>query len=621
MDPNQDLGFAEKVEQFAEKIERFVKAFLRGTFAVGSALCSPFVLVFGWLVQLGESVVGVLARAWRFVKPGLAAFLVWIGRLDPFWLRQYGNSLLSESVELHLGTYTMLLGFSFAFELFAWGNMWEYSGIEGLTLLLMPMIFAGMVILLDRSILTMDDTSGGRRRLVAILGRVSFLFGIAFITAIPVELRVFSPEIDRVTADAEKVQVDAIRARAIAYETGFAETQKATSATIVTAQPKDIVDRRQVERAALVAQQTAGSREISGRLSATEKLVAAEVASGSKYGKARTRGGSGVTAAELRRQETQTRADLDAFTKASRAELAAFDAETERMRSEAAKNAVDEIATRDLALANKLQEVEAMPADELAAKYGGEYEQPNGFLARYRTLLVLVESDGKNEMIVWGCRLVMIVFGLSILLVKFNMSSEEVSAYFSLRAQAVSGNAGAVRSIIALATSRHDQTAIDILRMIARSNADARQTLETLGYAGNVEMAGWAPEVRALHVRHQAAQHELHAALVEFRAGFRGICERRDGESIALERHRLETEAEHLWNREVSPKIRTLQQLEGEFTRKGVEIPPWSSGFEEHDPRADARRLWKLPDDELVEKFGWSNPVDAIFRRPNVASA
>lgn len=600
-----------------EKFESFVEAVLRGAVAIGAILIvAPLALVFGGIGRIAKFVLDLLIRAWRFVSPALLAFLAWLGDMDPFRLRQYGKNMLSDSVRLNLDMYSLLLLFSLAFELFAWSNMWGYSGIEGMALRALPVIFAGMVILLDRGILVMDDPHGGKR-LRVIFARMSMLLLLAMITAIPVELRVFAPEIDRVILDAEKVQVDAIREKARASEIDLAKQQKVASASVVTSQPQDVVERRQTERAALVAQQTADRREITARLTNARESVAEEVERRSKERK--TRGGSGVTAAELRSQASQTREELESFSKVSREQLKDFDTETERMRSEAAEKGVSEISRRDLALAEKLQAIEAMSSSQVAMAYGGEYEQPNGFLARYRTLLTLVEGDRKNQMIVWGCRLVMIVFGLSVMIVKFAMTSSETMAYYSLRAQALSGNRDAVRVFIAEALVG-DKEAIAILRKVASENEDAASALRKLGYNANVEASGWSNEVRELHERHQAAQNELNAALVRFRIVFGDLCKKRVGiPAAALERHRLMADAQYQWNQSVQPKVSALAEIEGQFATSGVAIREWRTDLEEKDPRHSLDRLWNLSDNDLIEQFGWSTSEFETFRSAPMA--
>jgi len=46
---------------------------------------------------------------------------------DPFYLKVYGDNLLTTRADLDLLAYTVLLMFSALFEIFAWSNMWVAS--------------------------------------------------------------------------------------------------------------------------------------------------------------------------------------------------------------------------------------------------------------------------------------------------------------------------------------------------------------------------------------------------------------------------------------------------------------------------------------------------------------
>lgn len=585
-------------------LERFAETVLRGAIALGSLFAAPIVFFVG-LIEKAVVYVRDLARR---LRPE-----------DPFFLRRNGDTLLSNAVKLDLAAYTSLLVLSLTFELFAWGSMWSYIGdtvqsgfwgvVLALVLALIPFAFALMVILLDRGILIMDDPNGGKRTRV-ILARASMLFLLALITAVPVELRVFKPEIDRVVEDAEKAQVDAIRETARGYETKLAEGQKATSAVFVTGQPDDVVARRKEERVALVLQQRADRTEISKRLEKKGTEAAREAAGKGVSG----RHGAGVATAVMRGQEKETRQELKDYDKAAREQLTAFDAETERMRSEAAQNGVEEIARRDTALTEKLHEVEVMSAEELAAAYGGEYKQANGFLARYRILLTLVEEDGKNQAIVWGCRLVMVLFGLCVLFVKFVMVSPETAAYYSLRAQALSGNKDAVRVYIAKALASKDAEALEVLRAVAREDADAKATLEKLGYGGNVEMAGYSEEVYALHGNLREARVSANVAYALYTQAFRDLCAERgtDGR-FGHTRAELVRRARADWIRIAQKAIFNLADAERVMVTRGVRVSAWPNELVEGDPRAKPV-LWELSDDVLEREWGWVKPVDALFR-------
>jgi len=507
-----------------------------------------------------------------------------------------------------------------------------FTGVEGWALRVLPFIFAGMVILLDRGILTMDSPSGGKR-LRVVVARVSMLVVLALITAVPVEMRVFGPEIDRAIAAAEKVKIDQIREGAKVYEQGLHEKRLASSEAALSGNPEDVVTRRKAEREAVVAQQTIDRKEITDRLSAKSREVRDEVRRGRYSGRG---GGYGDGTRLLREQEADIRAELRQFDADARQQLSDFDTETERMRTAAVQTGTDERARLATELDEKLHDIEVMEPETLAAAYGGDFKEPNGFLARYRILLATVEAPdqvmylwgmvSRNEIIVWGCRLVMITFGLAVLFIKFVMTSPETTAYFSLRAQAVEGNEEA-RRIVRMLALTGNRDAILTLRMLAREDGEARTVLSKLGFDGHVESALLSDHVIDLHRRLSEARSDCARSLAAFRDSFRELCRTRTPPigsgmvPMALSRDMLVERSLALWREGVQPKIERVSQIEAWLAHEGVAVPRWSPDLEEADPRTTRQRLWLLPDVELEEQFGWDSPTNAPFRHPGTPVA
>lgn len=499
---------------------------------------------------------------------------------DPLRLRVYGETLLTERVKLELGAFTALLLAQFAFDLWAWSNAWSYAGTTAVTITMLSMVFATVILIVDRAIIVVD-VSQVRSKLGLAFTRGALLILLACITAVPVELRIFQPEIEQVIANEEKVAVDAIREKAKAYETELATRQKDTTAAALTGSPDAVVQRRAQEREAIVAQQKSDRADITKRLSAKSTELVRETAGKGPSG----RRGDGVTTAAMRKQEADIRKELSDFDKAAREQLREFDRETERMRTEAVKSGTDELSRRDTALDEKLHAVEAMPAAELAAAYGGEWQKSRGFLERYRTLLDLIDADPKNSLIAWGCRLIMIVLGLTILFAKPVMSSDETVAYFSLMAQAAGGNERAKKLV----------------------------KLQGYGVNDRVHKLGWTQEVQRLHERMSQAQIAVRNAVTAFEAEMERLCEP-PGDGLCLSRDRLEIDAGRAWLASVQPKVDALEAVEAQFERFGVDIPAWPTDWTVRDPRRSGERPWNLGDAELNVRYGWVNPQEAIRR-------
>jgi hypothetical protein len=619
------LRMGENQEPWYIRFEKWVEGVLQGAISLGMLFSAPILLIGSGLAK-AASFVAVLLRA---VADAFAKATMFALRLlginpdleDPFYLRRNGDTLLSLSVKIDLLVYTMLLALSMAFEAFAWGSMWAHVGnpgvggvwgvIIGLLLVVLPLVFARLVILLDRGILVMDVTGGPWKRVFVVVGRASMLVLLSLITAVPVELLVFSQEIDREHAAAEKVGIDAIRAEAVKYETDHAESQKESAGALVIDQPDDVVARRKEERAAIVDQQKADRADIVARLKEKGDDAVREIAG---RGVSRRRG-SGYTANALRNQEKETRQELKDFDEAARKQLAEFDAETERMRSEAAANGVNEIARRDAELAETLHAIEVMPASELAAAYGGEYRVANGFMARYRTLLTLVEADGKNRAIAWGCRLVMVVVGLTVLFVKFIMASAETNAYFSMRSQALANNPDAVRHYIRIAKDAvqpeaEREAAVAVLKAVSSINEEAASALVAIGY-DDMRRAGWSPEVVRLHRSLDAARVAARRARTEFEERFRQVCAERErqtgGFMAGVSRSEIVRRGQSLWMQTLEGPLGALSSVEGEMSAKGIGLPDWPANLSGGDPRLGAKP-WELEEDKLESLWGWKRP-------------
>lgn len=532
-----------------------------------------------------------------------------VPKRSPFTLRRYGDTLLSDTVKLELGLFTVVLVMVAYFELFAWSAMWGLTGVGCWWAITLSLIFAFMVVILDRAILTMDD-QGGRGRWAVIFGRLALLLGIALVNSIPVELLIFSPEINQIIGTAEKTRVDEIRAAARATELELARERMGSINESVDGQADDVTNRRAVERADLVAGQRADRTDIVRRLEAKGQELADEIGKGLRTG----RPGDGPAARSLRAQYAQLEAELAANEQSARQQLVDFDNRTEDMRSGTAKIGLDEQARREAELDSTLQAVAIMPADELARNYGGTYWEPNGFMARFRILESIVNQPvpkgywiSPDRAVVWGTRIVMVFFGLCILLLKFLMVSSETRTYFSETAQALKGNPQALDAVRVRAKNG-DREAVRILQRRGPRDTESAVILRELGHNPNHQSVGWSDDVRSMHIEFGQAQAEFRAAYERFEAFFRELCRETvvtNGVQSNLDRGQIRQRSEAEWNRSVRPASHLYGNAESVMEANGVDVPRWLD-----DPRYGPERghLWQLGDEMLRVNYGWVNP-------------
>ncbi len=562
-------------------------------------------------------VFGTIEALWI----GFWKLIASINPVDPFRLRVNGETLLSGHVKIVLGLLSILVIAEIAFELFAWSSMWGYS-LSGVLALTISSAFTYLTFYITVAILTMDDSNKEKVREV-IRARFGMLMLIAMVTAIPAELRFFHSEIEKHIVAKETASVDVIREKAKTFEIAKADKRTVTSETSLSGGDDDVVARRATERKDLVASQKSDRVEITKRLDAKSDDLAREIGAGSRSG----RRGDGSVAAALRRQEREIREELKAFDALARTQLTEFDATTEQMRTGAVSTATEERTRLATDLDDTLLHIEAMTPSELAANYGGDWQQSRGFMDELHAYLTILrepdlDENGKvidqwftnNQKISAIVALMMVLFGLGIVFVKSYLISKPTQRYFSQRAQALAGNVAAIEMIRGEA-KEGDKDAIRVLRVLAPTNAVVAQELRQLGYAvdGDVVLS---EEVTELYRELWEAQSTLNDALAQFRSDFRKMCQYRTNGSTghAQTRHELIAHARETWTADVQPRITNLSAAEWKFREAGVKLAGWPRDFLETDPRVERTRLWELSDTELFEKFGWSTSDYESFR-------
>jgi hypothetical protein len=378
-----------------------------------------------------------------------------------------------------------------------------------------------------------------------------------------------------------------------------------------------VTARRGEERKALLEGQAVDRTAISSRLTVKGTELAEEIAKGSRTGKP----GDGPAAKGLRLQEADIRQELADFNTAARAELADFDAETEKMRTGAVQMATDARNQGATQLEDKLHQIEVMPPEQLAAAYGGKYKQPDGFLARYNALDEIINQPDPNagwfgssrQQVAWGCRLVMMIVGLSSLFVKFVMYSAAVKAYFSLVAQAFGKNEDARRTLRAMASSGDKDAVRIVARFAVAGDDESKQVLEEAGFSGDLKSAAQSEDVAAHHRAVNDLRVALVLAIISYEEWFRTLCMKpfEGKDHRTLSRPWLNKRAQERWNRDVVSAMRALNNAESDLQARGISLVAWDEKLFGADPRESTARLWELSDEDLVQNYGWKNPEAA----------
>lgn len=461
-------------------LERFMRDCLNACLVMAITVISivmlpitvPLGMLYFWLATTVWDWVGRCAAFFGISKDdvdarmGAAKSALGEWSRDPFRLQTYGDSMRTLQVKRDQETSTKVLTAAFFFCLIAWWLLFSYSGFNLLFRVVLTLGFAVMEIMLDRLINVQYD-EGGWKRWRTIISRGVILLILASLNSVPLELAVFAPEIDDVIHDREVAKVDVIRAKALEGAEAIVAKESAAKTATLTGSTKDADARRVEERARIEARRP----EILARLSAKSDELAAEVGNGVRTGKT----GYGPAAKALKVEVDAIRkegSDLDD-------RLAAFDAETAVLHVGSVDVTVKQQAVDAVALDRERARITALSPEALIAEFGGEYKEPDGFLARYGILLEIVdapEAGGnggwtRNKVIYYGCKLLMTAFGLVLIIIKFGMMSPFTVAYYDPHMQAINGDPDS-RRLIRLLARRGDAKAKETLLQMAEEDAE-----------------------------------------------------------------------------------------------------------------------------------------------------
>lgn len=522
----------------------------------------------------------------RGVKAAQNAFVRTLG------LKVYGDSLCTTRVASEMTALAVVLVLQFVIDWWAWDRVWSY----GLPLwswfwpLMLSLILAMGILLFDRSIV-IADTSRSRWQLLPLAGRFVLLFVIALLTAIPVELSVFEGDIETKIALREQAGINSIREQALTEETAkydqrIADAKKAwgeNAGDLVTRGQNDInefTEGRKAQREILQAD--ADNKALEARKEAAGKGLSGKYGTNQAY------------------KAMQNQADYAAVA------LAAFDAETQLLlgglrtardakRDDAVQKGGESVAALMKEKDETLAKVRAMDPAPLAKQYGGRWEKQEdgpdkfvvtewkssrGLRARWTTLQEMAAEDPSTRVMVWGCRLVMIILGILVLGLKL-MASEEFRYYYSFSVQGA-----------------------------CAKDAGTEEIAMSVGYAADRAKRaglGFLPRVRDDLEEVLKAQRDLAQAFHRFRDEMARLAQER-AERLASTLAEIRSDLHEQWREQVQPAIFHLAEIEERCTLQGIEVPTWPTQLRT-DPR-DLEDPWKVSKDQLVE-LGWEDPEPA----------
>jgi hypothetical protein len=509
---------------------------------------------------------------------------------DILRLKIYGDSLLTPRVEAEMSRFGVILALQFLVDLFVWRWAWSYALADAfLVPTLFGIVFAGAVLMYDVSIIVMDTGSEEPNSgfLIPILEwrvlkstqrqllmRFAILLGLAFVTAIPAELKTFEDEINNRIERVEKHAIDVIRKDAVDKEQAQLTEDDAHATTQRTADvEKHRLELQRKRTQLLEAQQSRRAGLQKARDDAAQR--AADEVSGNYKSRAP---GAGVIYKALLEEKRQAEAELASFETTAAKELSDFDAHSAQEIADHEKGRDTDADARLATSREKVKEIQRMDPDRLVKLYGGSWKQPRGFLYRFKSLQALADEDQTVRIMIWGLRAVLVVLGIFVLALKL-MASQELKRYFSLAAQAGAGN------------------------------LQAQRIVGNMGF-GNFAQFALSDKVRSQLSEYNDAVINLAGAIADFREAIRAEAQkdgvvtgkRQDRQTIIGALHAV-------WMTSCQPKINELNRLEARLTEAGINIPSWPSKLlDGTDPRTIQPELWQVSMVDLIQNYGWEDP-------------
>ena len=551
--------------------------------------------------------------AWCNAKAPVALKGIADRMMDPFHLKVYKGSLLTERSEKDMRWFTRILLIQLVVDLFAWTRAWSY-GLTGEWYLYWPLgiVFALAILIFDRSVMVLD-TSGSKRTLrLPYLGVITtrnsrywplvlrgvLLLVISAITSIPVELTIFEGESLRRIDHNQKAAVDTIRAKAIGEETKFfdlkiAEVQKAVPAAATgQALLQKQLDEYRMARTA--DRQQAASARLPDR-AVKQAAVEAQRKSLNEEEQGKVTGsgryGVGPAAQGMRDTLAAMEADVRIYDEATAAILTKFDEDTAAGVREREKASADSLAqdkgSAEASVAQlrkereaKLDALRVLEPAALANKYGGDYRMSVGLLDRLRELSAMADENQYVARTILGCRLVMLLMGLLVLGMKA-MSSQELKRYYSFAVQAARGTDTQVHALAAA---------------MGYADENARRAL------------GYDSTVADLYENLSEARLAVYDKMTEFWAEVRRLAVAKNSQDMYPRRAEIVSGLHQYWVSQVHPEVSALRDVEAECAIHGLSIPDWPVEYGVQSDPTQNPEPWMLTDMDLKIR-GWQDPT------------
>jgi hypothetical protein len=517
-------------------------------------------------------------------------------------LTPYGTatSLYTEGAKNMIAVFRVMIILALIVDTWAWTKAWSFAinnGEIGLMPTVLGFVFASAIAIFWITIVNADTTVRstswwGRNK--GFVFRLCFDLFLALITSVAVELAVFSTEINSTIDNAEQAAVDTVRANALQMETERYDEEIATLQSELAVASQQQTGNAEQALADYKAERGPQRNTLLATHQTTrDELTKAMVDHGNKAleetgGKFTGIKGFGPVAKQAAAQEKEMANRLEKFNHEAAVELTRFDAETQRKVDELTANR-DTITSRAAASSGatlntlrqqkqgKLSEVSKMNGRQLsAAGYPGEWKQLRGFLASYRVLDELTSTPwSANWMIKWGCRAIMIAFGLMLLGVKL-FAPQAHKQYTSLAAQARAGQPEAIETV-------------ENMGYDAKTYGVDEKVVDEQGRL----WLAWDAVVRVLI--------GLEEKTVWFAAARpNGLCDPLD--EIVSRRHRY-------WLEHGAKLKADAIQIEQELRDAAVAIPPWPSNMNNGKDIRGLTSPWVVGQDELTNQFGWVDPT------------
>lgn len=466
---------------------------------------------------------------------------------------------------------------------------------------IMLAIPAGMIVATFLAIYDLSahkaDTSQSKRPLFAIGGRIIISLVLCFLTAVPLEIMLYSSEINHRIERKEQLNGDTLLDNAIATENKYfddriAEEKKAfqenTEKASGTGQQdvNALAQSRKEKRDQIESRYNGDKQALYARMMEADQLISAEAS-----GKVSPQAGIGPLVLSMQDSKSKATAELEAVRVAQQSALEKFDAETETLVKQAkegrdektkiekttAQGRIDKLIAQKK---TKMEELRAMttPAklDELARAYKGTWREPRGFLAMMQELDKMRLEDETVEYSVWGARLLLAILSIMAIGLKL-MYPLEVIRFFSMGAQAAAGDKMSQTIVTQMGYGLHDQY------------AHSRQARELLS-------------------KIDSAYRELTTKLRAFQIEAGDICQPNE-QGLCPQMEAIRLKLRSAWAKNVDPAYQGWITARMEAMRCGVESPKWEA--KDVANPLEGVRPWSMTESELKE-LGWSDPAEDV---------